>query len=259
MATIRGLCAAGEPVSMDEIVAASAGKGNLPRRAFAVTFDDGFRNNYTVAAPVLADLAVPATFYVTTGFIEANSVSWTDLIEYAFEVSGPIELSLPFTGACGTAATREEKIRLLDEIRRDAKANRDLDPCAFAGEIWRQLGVTRFEPDPELDDKMSWEQVRTLHQNPLFAVGGHGHTHRVLAYLDDRDLQGEITESLSKLRQCLGGTVVHYSYPEGQPECYSERVIDALRGRGIVCSPSAVHGVNRVGDDLFRLKRIAVV
>jgi hypothetical protein len=57
----------------------------------------------------------------------------------------------------------------------------------------------------------------------------------------------------------LDVAIEHYSYPEGLANCYSDRVIDLLRRQGIVCAPSAEHGVNRVGDDLFHLKRIMVV
>ena len=59
---LRDLCFHGTPVSMLDIVAANYGELVLPRRAFAMTFDDGFENNYSVAAPVLEEFSVPTTF-----------------------------------------------------------------------------------------------------------------------------------------------------------------------------------------------------
>src|SRR5690348_6204678 len=73
---LRDLRSNGTPISMNSIVEAHQTASKLPPRAFAVTFDDGFLNNYSVAAPVLDDMKMPATFYVTTGFIENNSSSW---------------------------------------------------------------------------------------------------------------------------------------------------------------------------------------
>ncbi|MFH1452519.1 MAG: hypothetical protein ABIH00_00885 [Armatimonadota bacterium] len=52
---------------------------------------------------------------------------------------------------------------------------------------------------------------------------------------------------------------MHYSYPEGLDYCYSDEVINMLKEYGIKCSPTAIDGVNKVGDDLFHLKRVAVV
>ena len=250
----------GTPVSMNQVAEASAARRSLPPRAFAVTFDDGFENNVTVAAPVLADRRVPATFYVTTGFIETNGSSWIDLIEDAVErvETCRIDLALP-TLAKRQAHTIEEKQKLLDDIRRVVKSDSAVDPYEVAADLRRQLGFARMEPDPELDQKMTWNQVRTLHNDPLFTIGGHGVTHRILEFLSQDDLEQEIAVSLRTLRQELAEDVAHYSYPEGLATCYSPRVIDALRRRGVVCAPTAEPGTNRIGDDLYQLKRVAIV
>ena len=113
-------------------------------------------------------------------------------------------------------------------------------------------------PDPVLDQKMNWDQIRELQRDELFTVGGHGATHRILSFLNATDLEQEIHTSLDRLRSEINQEPVHYSYPEGLEHCYSDDVIKTLKKYGIVCSPSAEDGVNRVGDDLFRLKRILV-
>ena len=64
---------------------------------------------------------------------------------------------------------------------------------------------------------------------------------------------------MEKLGQELDYPVKHYSYPEGLEDCYSDRVINVLKQHGIICAPSAIHGKNCIGDDLFHLKRIMVV
>jgi peptidoglycan/xylan/chitin deacetylase (PgdA/CDA1 family) len=255
---VRDLCRQGMPVSMPDIVAASYGKKGLPPRAFAITFDDGFENNYSIAAPVLADLGIPATFYITTDFIESNISSWIDLIEYAVEKVDRVELNLPYPGMSGVYETDEQKIAWLGEIRRFIKSAAQIDPYGFALEIWNQLNITAMEIDRDLDQKMTWEQVRELHCGDLFTIGGHGHTHRVLAFLDRTELEKEVIMSLEKLRAQLEGPIEHYSYPEGLTNCYSKPVIDVLRRHGILCAPTAESGANRLGDSLFHLKRVMV-
>jgi peptidoglycan/xylan/chitin deacetylase (PgdA/CDA1 family) len=244
----------GTAFSMDEVVDGT----KLPPRAYAITFDDGFANNSSVAAPALEKLALAATFYVTTGFVDDNSSSWIDLIEHALEVTPAVSLELPPAEQKRVYRTRSDKIELLEAIRRHVKSDRELDPYDYAAGVLRQLNVHNLEPDPDLDQKLTWNDVRRLHEHPLFIVGGHGQTHRILERLDDESLAAEIETSCTLLERHLGATPRHYSYPEGLADCYSDRVIALLRERGVVCSPSAEEGVNRRGDDLFRLKRILV-
>jgi peptidoglycan/xylan/chitin deacetylase (PgdA/CDA1 family) len=256
---LSDLAARGAPVSMPDIASAQAGGPDLPLRAFAVTFDDGFRNNFSIAAPVLEEMGIPATFYITTNFIDKDSPSWIDRIEDAVERRESFSVRLPSCGIDGSYGTREERVRLLDSIRECVKTRRDLDPYRFAEDFCNALGVPEFTPDPDLDRKMTWDEVRELSGEPLFTIGGHGHTHRILEYLSEEDLENEIGTCLGNLEDRIGEPVRHFSYPEGQAFCYSDRVISMLRKSGIVCSPTAEPGVNHPGESLFRLKRITVV
>jgi len=257
-AVLDDLCAQGTPVSLPEIVEATANGGRLPNRSFAITFDDGFENNLSVAAPVLAARKIPATFYVTSDFIESNGASWIDIIEAVIEAKDQFSLSLPAAELNGSYSGREQKLALLNAIRRIVKNDPHVDPYEFADEIKRQVGTETINADPELDQKMSWRQVSELAAHGLFTVGGHGQTHRILAYLDQPALEQEIATCLGQLAGHLGSQIRHFSYPEGLAHCYSDRVIEVLRHHGIVCAPTAEHGINHLGDDLFRLKRIMV-
>jgi peptidoglycan/xylan/chitin deacetylase (PgdA/CDA1 family) len=252
-ATLDDFAAQGEAVTMDDIALGRP----LPPRAYAVTFDDGFRNNSTVAAPALRRRGIPATIYVTTAFIDDNGASWIDLIEEAVEAAPAFELDLPFGRRAGES--REAKTALLDEMRAYVKAGNGVDPYAFAADARAQLGAGPLRVDPILDQKLDWDEVRALDGDGLFTIGGHGHTHRVLEHLDDDALASELDTSLARLRAQLGHDVVHYSYPEGLEGCYSPRLIAQLRARGIRCAPTAEPGVNALGDAPFLLTRIAVV
>jgi peptidoglycan/xylan/chitin deacetylase (PgdA/CDA1 family) len=257
-AVLDELRAAGAPVSLPEILAATVEGRPLPPRAFAITFDDGFANNAVLAAPLLRARSLPATFYVTTGFVDGDRASWTDMIEDAIERTERVRLDLPGLPPGREHRTAAEKIALLDAIRAFVKGRPDVDPGAYAREVRRQLGVDAMTADPELDAKLSWKQVRQLDEDPLFTVGGHGHTHRILEYLDDAELEEEIATSVGELALHLGHPVEHYSYPEGLATCYSDRVIARLRAHGIACAPTAEPGINPPGTDPFRLKRLSV-
>lgn len=254
---IRRLKRHGSAVSLEEIRLHHEAGLRLPPRPFAITFDDGFRNNLTVAAPVLADESVPAIFYVTTDFVDRNRMGWIDRIEFAVEQRRRGRLHLPwgereFDGD-------EQCRRLLDEVRQKVKRDRDIDPDALATTVQEQLDVpVTYSSDHPLDQKLSWEEVRRLAADKSFLVAGHSHTHRILEFLGDDELERDISTSLDVLWTKGGIRSVHYSYPEGLKHCYSARVISLLKRREIRCCPSAEDGVNDSSTDLFHLRRIMV-
>lgn len=249
----------GAPMSMDEVVEHWRAGRPLPPRAFAITFDDGFENNVSVAAPILRELRLPATFYVTTSFVEGNRMSWVDRIEHCLEAVPAGSVQLPWHGSPRPFGDAPGKIALLQDIRTRAKTDPRVDPEALADTVVAQCGgpAAACSDDP-LDRKMSWAQVRELAEDPLFSVGGHSHGHRILSFLEPQELHEEIDTSLELLALRAGVRPRHYSYPEGLEWCYSEQVSEALRRRGVVCCPTAEDGVNALGDDLFRLRRITV-
>ncbi|MSO93928.1 MAG: hypothetical protein EXQ86_11095 [Rhodospirillales bacterium] len=254
---LRSLQARGVPVSLELVIQHHQTGTPLPPRAFAITFDDGFENNLTVAAPVLDDFGIPATFYMTTDFIERNRMSWTDRIEWAIEQVSAATLRLPWgTRAFKTAA---EARAVLDEIRGHAKQDRSIDPNVLATDIQRQLGFPEtWSSDDPLDRKLDWRQVKQLAADPLFTVGGHSHSHAILSFLAPEALDREIDESCRLLDEKAGLAPRHYSYPEGLAHCYSDLVIARLKAKGVVCCPTAEPGLNDHRTDLFRLLRINV-
>lgn len=256
VAVLRSFKAAGTAVSMADVAEAGPDRP-LPPRAFAVTFDDGFANNLHVAAPILADLGVPATFYVTTGFLDGAGPSWIDRIERAFEAAPRVVLDGPPPIPRASAANDVEKRILLEAIRVAGKADPAIDPLDLADRIVQAVGGDG-PPDPDLDLFLTWDDARALDRSPLFEVGGHGATHRTLSFLDDAALARETDGVLDRLAAELGRPVRHFSYPEGLAHSFDDRVIERLRERGVVCAPTAVAGTNRVGDDPFRLRRIMV-
>jgi peptidoglycan/xylan/chitin deacetylase (PgdA/CDA1 family) len=257
-AIMESLCTNGTPVCADQALATMRKDEPLPDRAFLISFDDGFRNNLTVAAPILDGLGIPALVYITTGFVENGDASWIDLIEFAVERTELETLRLPWEEAERQVATAAQRRALLDDVRRVLKSRHDLDPYEHASAIMQAAGVPVFEPDPQLDAKLSWDEVRELDRRPLWRVGGHTRTHRILAFLDPDDLRQELDDSIGALERELGRPLVHFSYPEGTAESFSPPVIEALKARGIEMCPTAEAGCNAPGDDLFHLRRILV-
>jgi hypothetical protein len=179
VALLRDLTEYGTAVSMDDIVADRKGESSLPPYAFAVTFDDGFENNISVAAPILADMAIPATFYLTTDFIDSNRMSWIDRIEYVVEQAPSGLLSLPWGERPFSRAADRKAV--LEDIRGNVKNNPALDPEELASRVQNQLGFAEtWSSEHPLDKKLTWAQARQLASGPGFSVGGRSHSHMIL-------------------------------------------------------------------------------
>jgi peptidoglycan/xylan/chitin deacetylase (PgdA/CDA1 family) len=255
----RLLGAGGNPVSMDAVLESHRSRRALPPRSFAITFDDGFLNNLTHAAPILERYGIPATFYVTSDFIQSNRMSWIDRVEWAVEAADQGEVILPWRQDRAIFKRASEKIAFLDEVRKFAKSTEGLDLDALASSIQKQLGFdVTWSNGGALDQKMNWAQVKELNSRALFTVGGHSHSHGILSFLSEAALADELDTSLRLLRDLAGIEPRHYSYPEGLAHCYSAAVIEQLKKRGVEICPTAVFGTNDAQTDPFELRRIMV-
>ena len=104
----------------------------IPPGSVAVTFDDGFLDNHTVARPILSKHRVPATFFVTTDFVENNRPIWFEVVAFAF-ISLPVgSIRHPLCAqAAPSRATRDSRLSELSEVMRQLKKASDADRLSF--------------------------------------------------------------------------------------------------------------------------------
>ena len=249
----------GNALSMDEVLYFCESGEALPPKAYAVTFDDGFENNISVAAPTLADFEIPAMIYITSSFVEGNLMSWIDCIENAVEMTTMDKIKVEWSNEEFLLHTAENRIDFLTQIRLFVKNKPDCDSNVFAEQLCNQLGFPeRIKSNDPIDLKMTWADVQKTNESEFFSIGGHSHTHPILSFLDDNQLAFELDTCLDLLREEAGVSPTHFSYPEGLSHCYSEKVIKELIKRGVRCSPTAIDGINKTGTDPFHLFRIMV-
>ena len=250
----------GNALSMEQIYDHLTNKIAFPKNSYAVTFDDGFENNYSIALPALTEIGIPATIYISTDFINSNTMSWADRMEHLVEQSRENSVRLPFCTETYPMNTAKDRIALLKDLRKHVKTTPDCDVNDLIAELGELLKCDLiFHSDHPLDKKMNWDQVIHAAGNDLITIGGHSHTHPILSFLGEQELEFEISMSVRSMKEKASIEPNHYSYPEGLAHCFNNNVINKLKSYGVKCCPTAIYGNNSIHEDPFHLKRILIM
>lgn len=228
--------------------------GSLPSRAAAVTFDDGYADNATVALPVLRELGLPATVFVATGFLNGGRMFNDTVIEAVRRLPAqPFDLAQ--LGIDGLDGTRPLK----GDAERAALISQLLPHFKYADATHRQAMMQRLEslvPASLPDDlMMTDDQVRQLAAAGI-DIGAHTVTHPILRTLGDAAAAREIGDSKRRLEEVTGSTVTLFAYPNGKPgDDYGTRDVRLVREAGFRAAVSTCPGVAGPDTDPWQLPR----
>lgn len=240
-----------------------------PRKPMVlITFDDGYRDTYESAVPILRMLGVPATFFIPTGFIGAPRLPWWDHVAYVLKRTHVSQLRLErypgdihptiinlrptFNGhQCTVGIMTVIRLFLKGVIKDEPWFLAQLDEQAEVPTDTSTLGRELF---------MDLDQVRHLIEAGM-AVGSHSWSHRALASLDDAGQRHELIESKRFLESALGQEIQSLAYPYGWAGSFTERTAQFAREAGYRLAFSSLEGVNQLGSAVFRpfaLRRLNV-
>jgi peptidoglycan/xylan/chitin deacetylase (PgdA/CDA1 family) len=244
-----------EMITPDDLPRALAsGRG----RYGLITFDDGYRDNYEVAFPILKTEGVPATFFITTGFIDAPRVAWWDEIAWMVRTSRRQSVELP--GRIPQSVSfddpdREQAVRTLLRAYKAMPADATdsyLDAVADAaasGRCGAEAGKNLW---------MNWDMVREMYAAGM-RVGGHTVTHPVLARSSRERQRDEIMGCGNRLAEEIGEPMRYFSYPVGGQDAFDAVTRDTLREAGVRYSFSYYGGFRRFSDwDDYDVRRVPV-
>ncbi|MEX2156224.1 MAG: polysaccharide deacetylase family protein [Gemmatimonadales bacterium] len=204
-------------VPLLDIVAALAEGRRLPARCVALTFDDGYANNLSVAAPLLAEYGLPATIFLATDYIGRGGFFWWDDLRARLWTRKEL--------ATGRVAGRAALLQGAELLRAAT-----LDERRHLLDAWGRAGEGG-ERDARRDDAVrpaTWEECRAAPPNIQF--GGHGASHRLLGAIDLETARQDLHDCRRALTRELGGSAVPlFCYPAGQ---WTAPVRAALPGAG---------------------------
>jgi peptidoglycan/xylan/chitin deacetylase (PgdA/CDA1 family) len=237
-------------IALDEAIGALA-RGTLPERALAITFDDGYADNATVALPILRALGLHATFFVSTGFLDGENM-WNDVVIEAVRGHRQQELDLSALGLGVTAIPTLEARRAAISALLAALKYRSADERqGLAHAIAAACGASLSGRSLMLNR----DQLRELAASGM-GIGAHTVTHPILANLDAAAAESEIAESRDTLEGLLRQPVGLFAYPNGKPGVdYRALHVEIVRRLGFAGAVTTAWGAARPGDSVLELPR----
>jgi peptidoglycan/xylan/chitin deacetylase (PgdA/CDA1 family) len=224
--------------------------GTLPPRAAAISFDDGYADNYQIALPILQKHGLPATVFVATGFLDGG-IMWNDaIIEMVRRAEGG-RLDLDrFELGCHEIASVSQRRAAIDALIGQIKY---LDVAARAELVAQCVAeVGSHLPDNLM---MSSDELRRLRQAGI-CIGAHTVSHPILASLPDDRAREEIGHGKAVLEDLLQEPVTLFAYPNGKPAAdYLPEHVAMVRDAGFSAALSTVWGAAGSESDVFQLPR----
>ncbi len=239
--------------------AMSGGRG----RRVLLTFDDGYRDNYELAFPLLRRHGLQATFFLTSGFLDSPRASWWDeiawMVRHARGEPRAISAGNGSAGNAGNgsvagvtsllpagvalAAGNDDDAAIATLIAR-YKALPEGDGERFLEELAAATGSGRCGADEAGELWMTWEMAREMHAAGM-SIGGHTVTHPLLARLTAERQREEVAACAQRLQEELGVAMRWFAYPVGTRDAFTPLTKEVLRGNGVELAFSFYGGFAR--------------
>ena len=245
-----------QPVPLTRIVDALAGGEPLPRRAVALTVDDGYQDFVDHAVPLLARYEVPATLYVVSRFAAGELWLWFDRLRYVCEHATTPTLAITDPSAAGAypLATAADRERAWDRLATRCLTLPGAAREALIAEAATAGGLAVPAAPPAAFAAASLAALKTLDPT-LVEIGAHTQSHPILSQCDDLEVQGEVAGSVQELAAALGRPIRSFCYPNGRPEDFDRRAVAAVAAAGCTSATASTGMFVSPGADRYALPR----
>jgi peptidoglycan/xylan/chitin deacetylase (PgdA/CDA1 family) len=224
--------------------------GSLPARALSITFDDGYADNLTVAAPILHRHGLPATLFVATGYLDGRCM-FNDAVIEALRSTARRELDLESLGL--------GRLSLVSLDDRRVAIDRVLDAIKYLPRTQREQRVNDILRAADVQEPTGLMLGRRSIPSLVdagFDVGAHTVNHPILARTPPDEAWREIVEGKRDLEALLGRPVKLFAYPNGRPgRDYAAEHVRMVREAGFDAAVSTAWGSAGPGSDMLQLPR----
>lgn len=241
-------------ITLEEAYGRIASGKSVPRNAVAITIDDGYRDCYINAYPILRKYSISATVYLTTGNIASQNPFWVDKIGYFFKNGNPANTVYEHPVLSRIPVdSREKRIAVLGTIIEKLKTVSEKVKCEVVADLKDFFQVSDKELD--VDYNLSWPQIKEMGNNGIF-FGAHTVTHPILTRVPLETAEKEIAESAKMITENTGRPVIGFCYPNGGVSDFNDSIINILKNKGFKYAVTTIWGSNNANANLFALKRM---
>jgi peptidoglycan/xylan/chitin deacetylase (PgdA/CDA1 family) len=235
-----------EPVTFAQIANALDGDGKLPKRAVAVTFDDGFADVYEHAFPVLQRLDTPATVFVSTGNIDERQPFWFDLVAWIIMRAPPDSIRLAvhmqtLPSGAGETERRSAAVKALKWLKNCDEAER----ARAVTSLCEQFPDVVASGRQQLGRALTWDEIREMARGGI-EFGSHTVSHCCLTKVTAERLDHELVHSKGRLEAELSMPIAALAYPFGGTAAFNDDVIAAAQRTGYRIATSYMPGINEL-------------
>ena len=249
-------------LSLDDAVEMLSGRAPFIANGVVLTFDDGYRNNMTVALPELERYSIKPVFYAATSLLNNRKPYWFERFDYAIQQQKvPTEVVLHGRNFTFAPGDRESLRDAYAALRRAAKSQFDSDRgfYDFFDTVTDRLegtcgkSLAEIQAGDPCSETLSDEDLRALEASGRATIGSHTVDHVRLDTVDENECVEQLKTSRAYLESATGVPCRHFCYPNGN---WNRRVASAVAAAGYVSAVTTEYGLNGAGADLFTLKRM---
>ncbi len=241
-------------VGLDELLKLR-GKNNGGKPLCAITFDDGWRDVFLHAFPLLRERKMSATVFLPVRFVGTTRRFWQERIWFCFEelrrrngaedVLKRLLLQFPWYPPVSVQEFN------FDSVRQTLLRRSSQEAEEFAGRLEEAFGPGVGPPGPAF---MDWTQVKAMQEGGV-TFGSHTLNHTLLTCSDPKTARIEIEESREELSGFLGAPMRGFSYPWGAAD---RRIREQVRKAGYTYAVTTATKLVRDSADSFSLPRVAI-
>lgn len=222
-------------------------KGITPKHAVAVTFDDGYSDFADYAFPILQEQGIPATLFITTGFVNGDVWLWPDKIKYLLSKKSKIKIP-ENDGAVEGLKTIGSSFSLWSDISNYCLTLNNSVKEKYISDLFFINDVNLPKDAPSGFKPVGWDELKAFVAEGLLDIGSHTCTHPVLTRLSEADLRYELMFSKDTISFNLGVDVSILCYPNGMPSDFDDNIKYALLKSGYKYGVSAYPTLDPLGD-----------
>jgi len=234
-------------VSVDDVAQAMKNNELLPERSVAFTLDDGYWDQVEAAGEIFAHFDCPATYFVTTGFINGDLWLWDVKIRYLLEEAESHKLEklavlFPHLNIIG-----KDDSAIATKIIFDLTSSSIADIEKTIAVIAAELGVDVPKNAPEKYRATTWQRLKDMESMGL-KIGAHTYSHPLLSQENHEKSKAEIRRSKEELASHINRPSNVFCYPVGRTQDFTEREERYVKELGFVGAVSSVPSVAKLQD-----------